>query len=312
MVLEAAEAEPGVSVVFDHKLLNVDLPPMPAKPSASSDTHTTLVFRKMKVSDAVGTTTQTSRETVKAVLGCDGMFSRVRASLQRKQPRFNFSQQFIPAGYKELSIPANPLGTGKDRWRLDPNALHLWPRGQFMMIAQPNHDGSFSCTLFMPFSREHSPTGSFDMLKTEVDVLSFFKEQFSDAIPLLPTLLKDWFARPVSPLCTVRCSPFNYGGAALLIGDAAHAIVPFYGQGCNAAFEDCVLLDELWKEHDGSTDAIFRAFSAQRKPHVDAIGELAVEHYHVSWNPITAIFFRVRRGDELLRACCCRRNWRIR
>ena len=181
-----------------------------------------------------------------------------------------------------------------------------------MMIAQPNHDGSFSCTLFMPFSREHSPTGSFDMLKTEVDVLSFFKEQFCDAIPLLPTLLKDWFARPVSPLCTVRCSPFNYGGAALLIGDAAHAIVPFYGQGCNAAFEDCVLLDELWKEHDGSTDAIFRAFSAQRKPHVDAIGELAVEHYHVSWNPITAIFLRVRRGDELLRACCCRRNWRIR
>ena len=123
-----------------------------AKPSASSDTHTTLVFRKMKVSDTVGTTTQTSRETVKAVLGCDGMFSRVRASLQRKQPRFNFSQQFIPAGYKELSIPANPLGTGKDRWRLDPNALHLWPRGQFMMIAQPNHDGSFSCTLW---TRDH-------------------------------------------------------------------------------------------------------------------------------------------------------------
>jgi kynurenine 3-monooxygenase len=102
------------------------------------------------------------------------MYSRVRASIQRKQPRFDFSQQFIPAGYKELTIPPNPLGKGRDKWRVDPNALHLWPRGQFMMIAQPNHDGSFSCTLFMPFSREHSPTGAFDMLKTEDDVLAFF------------------------------------------------------------------------------------------------------------------------------------------
>jgi kynurenine 3-monooxygenase len=294
VLMEAAEAEENVTCFFDRKLLDVDLPPMPARPTGSSDTHTTLVFRNMNADESGSSPDPTVRRVVKAVLGCDGMFSRVRAAIQRKQPRFNFSQQFIPAGYKELSIPPRPLGKGRDRWRLDPNALHLWPRGQFMMIAQPNHDGSFSCTLFMPFLREHSPTGAFDMLNTEDDVLSFFRcvhkgqrccawsvgrarerapnvcvdacrKHFSDAIELLPTLLTDWFARPTSPLCTVRCAPFNYGGAALLIGDAAHAIVPFYGQGCNAAFEDVSLLDELWKAHSNDTAEIFRAFSNQRK-----------------------------------------------
>lgn len=156
-----------------------------------------------------------------------------------------------------------------------------------MMIAQPNHDGSFSCTLFMPFNTSDSPTGAFDMLNTEDNVLSFFNQHFSDAIPLLPTLLDDWFSRPTSPLCTVRCSPFNHGGAALLIGDAAHAIVPFYGQGCNSAFEDCALLDDLWESCGADTAEVFREFSEKRKRHVDAIGDLAIEHYHELANKVT-------------------------
>ena len=288
-LIDAAEAEPNVTLRFNHKLLNVELPAHPAVPNVSDpDTYTRMVFQRTSGATVreMGTKNlrvgaKTTTASVKAVIGADGMFSRVRSSLQRKTPRFDFSQNFIAAGYKELLIPADPLGTGPfGRWRLDKNALHLWPRGKFMMIAQPNHDGSFSCTLFMPFSAEHSPEGSFDVLQTKEQVMKFFQRHFNDAIPLLPQLLEDWFRNPTSPLCTVRCNPFNYGGAAVLIGDAAHAIVPFYGQGCNSAFEDCTLIAELWDEHNGDTAQVFAHFSSVRKQHVDAIADLAVEHYH--------------------------------
>ena len=271
-LLDACDEEPNVNLHFGHKLVNLELPKKGAEESTVNMTF-----------DQPGAPGRPIRKEFKSVLGCDGMYSRVRQSMQRKG-RFNFQQAFIPAGYKELLIPAKEAIAHA----LSRSALHIWPRGKFMMIAQPNKDGSFSCTLFMPFSAEHSPSGSFDALQTEADVQAFFDTNFPDAIPLLPTLLADWFSHPTNPLCTVRCWPFHHGGSACLVGDSAHAIVPFYGQGCNSAFEDCRVLSDIWDAHAAAAaggagvdlDRVYSEFAAARKPNVDAIADLAIEHYH--------------------------------
>lgn len=204
------------------------------------------------------------------VFGTDGAFSAVRNSLQRL-PRFNYSQHYIEHGYKELSIPPNEDGSH----RMHTNALHIWPRGQFMLIALPNFDGSFTCTLFLPFEGEES----FGNLNTERQVMNFFEKYFPDAIPLMPGLLQDFFENPTSALVTVRCNPWNFGHKVLLIGDAAHAIVPFFGQGMNAGFEDCTILDSLLDKHGENWPAIIPEFNANRIGDANAIADLALGNF---------------------------------
>jgi kynurenine 3-monooxygenase len=193
----------------------------------------------------------------------------VRAALQ-KTDRFNYSQYYIPYGYKELSI--EPLPGGK--FQMDPNALHIWPRKQFMLIALPNADGSFTCTLFLDFEGEVS----FEALKTQEAVKHFFETYFADLLPMIPDYMEQFFANPTSSLVTVRCSPWNKG-RVMLIGDAAHAIVPFYGQGMNAGFEDCSVLMRLLDQYEDNWNLVRPAFQEERIPDANAIAELALRNF---------------------------------
>lgn len=210
-------------------------------------------------------------DTYDYIFGSDGAYSVVRQALM-KTDRFNFSQSYLDHGYKELRIP--PAEGGGHR--IDPNALHIWPRGKYMLIALANIDGSFTCTLFMPFSGDPG----FDIIKDEQQLEAFFKANFPDALDLMPNLKEDYFENPTSSLITIRCKPWNYKNNVMLIGDASHAIVPFYGQGMNSGFEDCNEFDKLLKKHDGQlSEAMFSEFSASRIPNTNAIAEMAVENY---------------------------------
>jgi kynurenine 3-monooxygenase len=204
------------------------------------------------------------------LFGADGAFSALRTSMGF-QDRTNFSQHYIEHGYKELNIPAGPNGT----WLIEKHALHIWPRHNYMMIALPNVDGSFTCTLFFPF--EGNP--SFASLKTEAEVRAFFEAQFPDAIPLMPTLIEDYMNNPVSSLITTRIFPWRFEDKSCLIGDAAHAIVPFYGQGMNAGFEDCTVLDALLDQYGEDWSKILPQFQKLRKPNADAVAELALKNF---------------------------------
>lgn len=204
------------------------------------------------------------------IFATDGAFSPVRQSLQ-KLPRFNYSQQYIESGYKELAILPNDDGSHK----MDTGALHIWPRGNFMLIALPNLDGSFTCTLFLPFEG----AVSFEKLQTEGQVLDFFEKYFPDIIPLMPTLVQDFMENPTSALHTVRCNPWHYKNKILLIGDAAHAIVPFFGQGMNCGFEDCTILDTLMDKYEENWPAIIEEFNANRPDDANAIADLALLNF---------------------------------
>lgn len=203
------------------------------------------------------------------IIGADGAFSAVRGSFQFTD-RFDYEQDYINHGYKELHIPPGANGS----FQLDKNHLHIWPRESFMMIALPNPDGSFTCTLFFPF--EGNP--SFDSLKTKQDVEKFFEETFPDAKKLMPELLHDFDANPTSSLVTIKCYPW-VRNKTLLIGDAAHGIVPFYGQGMNAGFEDCRILNDLLNQHQDNWDAVLPEFQKLRKPDTDAIAQLALDNF---------------------------------
>jgi kynurenine 3-monooxygenase len=185
-------------------------------------------------------------------------------------PRFSNVESYLEHGYKELSIPAGP----GNKHRLERNALHIWPRGTYMLIALPNFDGSFTCTLFLPFK---GPV-SFEAIKTGTDVSAFFAEHFADALPLIEGLEEQFFIHPTGHMVTVKCAPWNDGSRTLLLGDAAHAIVPFFGQGMNCGFEDCEVLDGLLARHSDRAD-VFSRFFASRKPNCDAIADMAVENF---------------------------------
>ncbi|MCL4139269.1 UNVERIFIED_CONTAM: hypothetical protein GTU68_025315 [Idotea baltica] len=188
----------------------------------------------------------------------------------QKTDRFNYAQEYISAGYKELSMP--PTADGD--FALDPGALHIWPRGEYMLIALPNLDKSFTCTLFFPFE---GPI-SFAALKTEADVTAFFHDKFKDAVPHLSNLEKEFFENPTSSLITVRCKPWVKGNTAL-IGDAAHAIVPFYGQGMNSGFEDCFVFNQLLEKHGEINDQLLAEYQSLRIPDGNAIADLALYNF---------------------------------
>lgn len=204
------------------------------------------------------------------IFGADGAFSRIRHRMQR-QNRFNYSQFFLNIGYKELTIPAREDGTH----RLDPHSFHIWPRGEFMLIALANEDGSFTCTLFMPFEGKNS----FEEIQTEEALTAFFKEYFPDTDDLIVNLKHDFFYNPTSSLVTMQCYPWTFKDKVALIGDAAHAIVPFYGQGMNAGFEDISALNQLLEEFPDDWSAIFEKYQEIRKPNADAIAELSYRNF---------------------------------
>ncbi len=204
------------------------------------------------------------------IFGTDGAYSAVRNRLMRTE-RFNYSQEYLKHGYKELLLPANADGTHK----LDKNALHIWPRGEYMLIALPNFDGSFTCTLFFPFEGKYS----FKSLDTDEKVVAFFQEQFPDFTEMFPELIQEYHENPTSSLVMVKCDPWNYEDKILLMGDAAHAIVPFYGQGMNAGMEDCSVFMEMLADYGEDWDQLFHEFAAVRKPDGDAILELALQNY---------------------------------
>lgn len=204
------------------------------------------------------------------VFGADGAFSRIRHRMQR-QSMFNYSQDFLQTGYKELNIPANTDGTHI----LDKNSFHIWPRGDYMLIALPNLDGSFTCTLFMPFEGENS----FASLTDRKAVESFFEKNLPDTIDVIPKLTEDFFKNPTSTLVTMKCYPWTYEDKIALIGDACHAIVPFYGQGMNAGFEDISVLNDLMVELGDDWKAIFSQYQVMRKPNADAIAELSYRNF---------------------------------
>lgn len=203
------------------------------------------------------------------IIGSDGAFSAVRGSFQFTD-RFDYEQDYIDHGYKELHIPPGANGA----FQLEKNYLHIWPRESFMMIALPNPDGSFTCTLFFPF--DGNP--SFNTLKTKQDVEQFFSETFPDAKTLMPELLEDFETNPTSSLVTIKCYPW-VRNKTLLLGDAAHGVVPFYGQGMNAGFEDCRILNDLLNQHQDNWDAVLTEFQKLRKPDTDAIAQLALDNF---------------------------------
>lgn len=204
------------------------------------------------------------------VFGCDGAFSRIRHKMQRRS-RFDYSQDFIDVGYKELTIPPNEDGTHK----LDKHSFHIWPRGKFMLIAMPNIDGSFTCTLFMPFEGDVS----FEKITTKEAAESFFKTYFPNVSQVIENLINDFFKNPTSAMVTMKCYPWTYWDKVALVGDSAHAIVPFYGQGMNAGFEDIYVLDKLIQQYGDDWEHIFTTYQKQRKPNADAIAELSYRNF---------------------------------
>ncbi|RMG82505.1 MAG: FAD-dependent monooxygenase [Bacteroidetes bacterium] len=269
-LLKIADSFEQVRLFFDQKTLGVNL-----EKNALRIEHT-----------QTGARTEVSGDVI---FGADGAFSAVRGTLQ-KTPRFNYSQTYLEHGYKELTIPPGENGTHL----LEKNALHIWPRGHFMLIALPNHDGSFTCTLFLPFEGDIS----FEKLKTDADVRAFFEKWFPDALPLMPDLATDFRENPTGTLVTVRCHPWQYDNRVLLIGDAAHAIVPFYGQGMNAGFEDCTILDEMMDEYGDDWSRIIAGFNAVRPRDANAIADLAIRNFTEMRDKVADPRFLLRKKIE--------------
>jgi len=274
LLLDEAEKHKNVTIHFNRKCKSVDFE------------NTTATFK-----DYENNTEFT--EDADAIFATDGAGSAMRKSyFLGKKFLFSFSQDYLTHGYKELSIlPAENGG-----YKTYKNALHIWGRGDFMLIALPNLDGSFTVTLFLSFDEGEY---NFNNLTTKERVLEFFGKYFKDALELMPNLVDDFFENPTSPLGTVKCSPWHYKGNTLLMGDAAHAIVPFYGQGMNASFEDVVEFDKVLDEHHQNWESVFKAYEKTRKKDTDAIADLAIDNFHEMKDHVNNAIFREKRNLEM-------------
>ena len=271
ILINEADSHQNIDVLFEHKLLRADL-----------DTQT-LTFAEAGVGE----------KEVEAhfTFGCDGAYSTVRRQMMR-WGRLNYCQEYIEHGYKELTMPPKEDGT----YAMPINFLHIWPRNEFMMIALPNQDHSFTLTLFMPFK-------TFESIETEEDVLAFFQKHFPDSVKKIGVsrLLKDYFANPTGPLVSVKCFPHYLGNSTLIIGDAAHAVVPFYGQGMNAGFEDCLIFDECLSLVEKDLKRAAEMYSEKRWKDAHAIADLSMYNYREMRSLVNSrIFIMRKRLDNLL------------
>ena len=224
------------------------------------------------------------------IFAADGAFSAVRYNSMQKLDRFQYSQNYIADGYREILLPANSDGS----YPMDKNSLHIWPRGRFMLIALANEDGSFTCTLFMPHENDEF---SFDKLNSKDAVNNFFKTVFPDFFEMMPNIADAWEDHPLSNLAIIRCYPWTKGKVALM-GDAAHATVPFYGQGMNAGFEDCSVLWGLMQKHNEDWSKVFEEYSQTRKPDGDALQDLSLDNYYVMRDYVADPAFLLRKKIE--------------
>ena len=253
LLLNHAEQLPSVEIYFETSCSHVDL-------------------KQRRLTLQNPDSSQTRVEGYSTLIAADGSASVVRQAISDDR-QSHTSIDPLPHGYKELTLPASP----SEQHQLKPHALHIWPRGGFMLIALPNLDGSFTVTLFLPFENTSNPDECFNKLHDQKAVQAFFRKYFPDALTLMPNLSEEFLNHPTGRMSTVRCSRWTDGQNAVLIGDAAHAIVPFHGQGMNCAFEDCVELDALMQQH--SPASAFTRFESQRKPNANAIAEMALENY---------------------------------
>jgi kynurenine 3-monooxygenase len=271
LVEEAARYE-GVRLFFRHPCRGIDL-------------ETTTIDL---ADEALG---RSELRTCRCVIGSDGAYSVIRTQMQRHDG-FNYSQDYVDYGYRELHIP--PADGGG--FRMNPNALHIWPRKSFMLIALPNPDRSFTCTLFLPYRGPISVAE----LRDDRDVGRFFEQHFPDAVPLMPGLTEDYFTNPLGSLVTIRCQPWHQDGRVVLVGDACHAVVPFLGQGMNAAFEDCTVLTRCLKQHAPAWDEAFAAYESRRKRHADALADLCLDNFVEMRDKVGSRLFLLRKKLDVL------------
>jgi kynurenine 3-monooxygenase len=274
ILLDAAEAHENVTIHFNVKCKHIDIENTVAH---FEDYDTKAAF---EVSAAV-------------IFGADGVGSSLRKSyISERKFLFSYSQNYLNHGYKELEIPADKTGGHQ----ISKAHLHIWPRGDFMLIALPNMDGSFTVTLFLSYDEGKF---NFDNLISEEKITEFFEKEFPDALALIPNIKEEFMNNPTGPLGTVKCSPWSYQNKTLLIGDSSHAIVPFYGQGMNASFEDVFVLDEVLNQELGDWEAVFKVYQKIRKKDTDAIADLAIDNFHEMKNHVANPLFKEKRKIEM-------------
>ena len=227
------------------------------------------------------------------IFGTDGAGSSLRKSyISERKFLFSYSQNYLNHGYKELEIPADKNGNHQ----ISKGYLHIWPRGDFMLIALPNMDGSFTVTLFLSYEEGEY---NFNNLTTEEKITAFFEQEFPDALALIPNIKEEFANNPTGPLGTIKCSPWFYQNKTLLMGDSAHAIVPFYGQGMNASFEDVFVFDEILNQDLGDWNAVFKAYQKARKHDTDAIADLAIDNFYEMRDHVANPLFKEKRKIEM-------------
>ena len=273
LLLSEAESHPNVKIIFDTKCLEINI-------------KTKIATFESKFSK------QQFQVEANVIFGTDGAGSSLRKSYENQFPEFSVTQNFLTHGYKELEIPSDING----HHMISKDHLHIWPRGDYMLIALPNKDGSFTVTLFLSYSEGEY---NFDNLVSEKKIIEFFKKDFPDTLALIPDVLKEFENNPTGKLGTVKCYPWAYKGNTLLLGDSAHAIVPFYGQGMNASFEDVYVLDSVLNQFEGNWSMVFSEFQKQRKIDTDAIADLAIDNYFEMRDHVANPLFKEKRIVEM-------------
>ncbi|MFL0061833.1 FAD-dependent oxidoreductase [Tenacibaculum maritimum] len=274
ILLDEAEQHENVTIHFNTKCIAVDIE------------NTIATFKRYDTKEEVSINAD-------IIIGTDGAGSVLRKSYYlEKKFLFSYSQNYLSHGYKELEIPANHLG----KHQISKDHLHIWPRGAYMLIALPNLDGSFTVTLFLSYDEG---AYNFNNLTTEEKVTAFFENEFPDALALIPSIKEAFFNNPTGALGTVKCAPWMYKKNTLLMGDAAHAIVPFYGQGMNASFEDVTVFDSILEKYEGDWELIFKEYQKVRKEDTDAIADLAIDNFYEMRDHVANPLFKQKRKLEM-------------
>jgi len=274
ILLDEAEKHENVTIHFNKKCLHVDIE------------NTIAHFKDYNTKEEFSV-------DATVVFGADGAGSSLRKSyISERKFLFSYSQNYLNHGYKELEIPADKNG----KHQISKQHLHIWPRGDFMLIALPNMDGSFTVTLFLSYTDGEF---NFENLTSEPKITAFFEKEFPDALALIPNIKEEFINNPTGPLGTIKCAPWSYKSNTMLIGDAAHAIVPFYGQGMNASFEDVFVFDEILNQGFEDWKSVFKAFEKERKKDVDAIADLAIDNFYEMRDHVANPLFKEKRKIEM-------------